>query len=245
LFRTILLCGVAFAGAAQAQSQTASDVYDLGEIQVTAHNREGDLVGGSVVSGERLRKFDKVSVDQALDLIPGAAGGNSGGSRNERLVFIRGFDRFQTTLSIDGVRVFLPADNRIDFARFLTADLSEIQVSKGYVSVLDGPGGLGGAINLVTRKPTEAVRGRGAAGRGFDADGSLNSTDRVGPHRRRTEHFYAQISGARNERDHWALPDASTPPRWRTAAIATTPTARTGASTSRPASPPTRPTNIR
>ena len=28
-------------------------------------------------------------------------------------------------------------------------------MQKGYVSVLDGPGGMGGAINLVTRKPTE------------------------------------------------------------------------------------------
>jgi iron complex outermembrane receptor protein len=206
LFRTILLCGVAFAGAAQAQSQTASDVYDLGEIQVTAHNREGDLVGGSVVSGERLRTFDKASVDQALDLIPGAAGGSSGGSRNERLVFIRGFDRFQTTLSIDGVRVFLPADNRIDFARFLTADLSEIQVSKGYVSVLDGPGGLGGAINLVTRKPTEAFEAEARAGAGFDGDGSGNSWTASGRIGVRTDHLYAQISAARSERDHWALP---------------------------------------
>ena len=33
-------------------------------------------------------------------------------------------------------------------------DLAEVQVSKGYVSVLNGPGGLGGAVNLVTRKPS-------------------------------------------------------------------------------------------
>ncbi len=63
---------------------------------------------------------------------------------------MRGFDRFRVPLYMDGVRIYLPADNRLDFNRFLTADLSEVQVQKGYVSVLNGPGGLGGAINLVS-----------------------------------------------------------------------------------------------
>lgn len=153
---TLLVSAAPAAAWAQAQS---ADVYTLGELQVTARDREGSMIGGAVVGGEDLRRFDKGSLDRALDLAPGTTGGNSGGSRNERLVFVRGFDRFQTTLSVDGVRIFLPADNRIDFARFLTADLSEIQVSKGYVSVLDGPGSLGGAINLVTRKPTEVLEG--------------------------------------------------------------------------------------
>ena len=57
---------------------------------------------------------------------------------------------------VDGVRIYLPADNRLDFARFLTADIAEVQIQKGYASVLDGPGAMGGAINLVTRKPTKA-----------------------------------------------------------------------------------------
>lgn len=215
LFRGFLLASSLLAGTAHAQAvagQAASnDVYALGEVRVTARDRAGAMVGGSVIPSEDLRRFDKVSVDQALDLIPGAVAGNSGGSRNERLVSIRGFDRFQTTLSIDGVRVFLPADNRIDFARFLTADLSEVQVSKGYVSVLDGPGGIGGAINLVTRKPSEPFEGEIRLGAGFDGDGSLNSNAVSGRIGGRTDHFYAQISGARNERTHWALPDGYRP----------------------------------
>lgn len=43
---------------------------------------------------------------------------------------MRGFDRFQVPLSIDGVRVYLPADNRIDYGRFLTPDVAEVQVAK-------------------------------------------------------------------------------------------------------------------
>jgi hypothetical protein len=39
------------------------------------------------------------------------------------------------------MRVFLPADNRIDFARFLTADISEIQVSLGTGAWIEVVGG--------------------------------------------------------------------------------------------------------
>lgn len=52
----------------------------MGELQVTARSRSGELIGGSVVAGEDLRRFDKTSLDQALDLVPSAAAGNSGGS---------------------------------------------------------------------------------------------------------------------------------------------------------------------
>ncbi|MDX9998624.1 MAG: TonB-dependent receptor [Phenylobacterium sp.] len=190
-----------------AQTAAESEVYTLGELHVTAQSRTGEALGGSVTSGDTLQTFNKQTVDQALSLVPGVNASNTGGSRNERVVYVRGFDRFQTTLSIDGVRVFLPADNRIDFARFLTADLAEIQISKGYVSVLDGPGGLGGAINLVTVKPTAELEGEIQASaffnRKLESEGQLLS-GRVGG---RTGDFYWQASGSYMDRDHFTLSD--------------------------------------
>ena len=200
----VLLCAAASPALA---AEPADDAYTLGELQVTARTRGGELIGGTVIGQEDLRRFDKVSLDRALDLAPGVIAGNSGGSRNERLVFVQGFDRFQTTLSIDGVRVFLPADNRIDFGRFLTADLSQIQISKGYVSVLDGPGGLGGAINLVTRKPTQALDGEIRVGANLDGDGLLGAYTVSGRIGTRQDRFYLQVSGAKFDRDHFSLSD--------------------------------------
>lgn len=203
-FKTVLLVSAlaSVAGVAHAQD---SGVYTLGELQVTAKSRSDEPLGGSVVTGETLQTYNRQTVDQALALVPGTNASNTGGSRNERLIYVRGFDRFQTTLSIDGVRVFLPADNRIDFARFLTADLSEIQVSKGYVSVLDGPGGLGGAINLVTVKPTREIESEVQAARFFnrklDGEAYLVS-GRVGGD---NGTFYWQASGAYSDRDHFTL----------------------------------------
>ena len=107
------------------------------------------------VTIEDVWTFNRNTLDEAIKLVPGVTSTLDGTARrNERGIYVRGFGRWQVPLSIDGIRIYLPADNRLDFNRFLTQDLSEIEVQKGYVSVLDGPGGMGGAINLITRKPT-------------------------------------------------------------------------------------------
>jgi len=136
-------------------------IYTLGQL---------DMIGGSTITNEAMWTFNKGSVDQAVSILPGVTVQNSGGSRNERDVLVRGFDRFRVPLYMDGVRIYLPYDNRLDFNRFLTPDLSEIQVEKGYVSVLNGPGGEGGAINLVSRKPVKEIELEGRAGAVFDGD---------------------------------------------------------------------------
>ena len=149
---------------AQADDSAAArddKAFELGQIIVTAPRTEGAAIGSYTLSSEAIYLFNRATLDEAANLIPGVTAANSGGSRNERLIFVRGFDRFQVPLSIDGIRVYLPADNRLDYGRFLTPDIAELQVAKGYVSVLDGPGAMGGAVNLVTRKPTKAI-GRGA-----------------------------------------------------------------------------------
>ena len=162
---------------------------------------------------------------------------NTGGSRNERDILVRGFDRFRVPLSIDGVRVYLPADNRLDFNRFLTPDLSEIQIAKGYVSVLNGPGGMGGAINLVSRKPTKEVELEGRVGTVFSGDlDSMNAWSSLRLRRHAPEGLL------RPAQRHDARPGPLEPVqrlhahlarRTKTAASGAIPTPRTGASTPR------------
>ena len=41
---------------------------------------------------------------------------DANGRRNESDIFVRGFGRWQVPLMVDGVRIYLPADNRLDFA---------------------------------------------------------------------------------------------------------------------------------
>ena len=212
-FTALLLAGSAFAGQAQAQVQPeeGSDSFSLGQIIVTAPRTQGIEIDTNTLSSNAIYTFGRTALDDAINLMPGVSAGNSGGTRNERLVFVRGFDRFQVPLSIDGIRVYLPADNRLDYGRFLTTDIAEVQVAKGYASVLDGPGAMGGAINLVTAKPTKAldIDLRGTVNFDNDTDyAGYNVSAKVGT---RHDRWYAQASYARSFTDHWDLPNDFTP----------------------------------
>ncbi|HMN37726.1 MAG TPA: TonB-dependent receptor [Hyphomicrobium sp.] len=185
-----------------ASSSAIPGVFTLGQI---------DMVGGTAVSGEAMRTFSKDTLDKALALAPGVAASNSGGSRNEQLIFVRGFDRWQVPLSIDGIRIYRPADNRIDFSSFLTPDVSELQIAKGYTSVLNGPGGMGGAINLVTKKPQKAVDGEVQGGLAFGTDGQFEGYKTYASLGARQSGYYAQASGIWLDNDSWYLSDDFAP----------------------------------
>lgn len=177
----------------------ATGIFTLGQL---------DMIGGSTITNEAMWTFDKNSLDQAVNILPGVSANNTGGSRNERDIYVRGFDRYRVPLSLDGVRIYLPADNRLDFARFLTPDLAEVQVAKGYVSVLDGPGGIGGAINLVSRKPTRAVELEGRSEIDFSGNsGAFNGWNSYAYAGTRQEKYYAQISGTFADQDSFGLSD--------------------------------------
>ena len=209
--RFIPVLAVVFSAAPLA-AQPVDGAFTLGQILVTAERPSQGLgLGSETLGAEALYALNRVTLDDAVNLMPGVVASNSGGSRNERLIFVRGFDRFQVPISIDGIRVYLPADNRFDFGRFLTSDIAEVQVAKGYASVLDGPGAMGGAINLVTGKPSRALEGeaRGALNLGRDAEyAGYTAYGKLGAAR---EKVYAQASFTRNFQDHWDLPGGYRP----------------------------------
>ena len=206
---SLLTCAVA--SAANAQTSVSSQPFQLGEIVVTAPRTAALTVGATTLSSEAIYVFDRPTLDDAANLIPGVNSSNTGGSRNERLIFVRGFSRFQVPLLIDGIRVFLPADNRLDYGRFLTPDIAEIQVAKGYASVLDGPDGMGGEINLVTRKPAKPFEAEASGalnlGRNVEYEG-YNAFGLIGT---RQDLWYGQVSFARNFQDHTDLAGGFTP----------------------------------
>lgn len=214
----MLAMTTALAASSQAYAQTTDtaapaddSAFTLGQIIVTAPRPEGIAIGQTTLSSDAIYTFNRNTLDEAVNLMPGVSSSNSGGSRNERLIFVRGFDRFQVPLSLDGIRVYLPADNRLDYGRFLTPDIAEVQVAKGYASVLDGPGAMGGAVNLVTRKPTKALEAevRGTLNLDRDVDyAGYNVFALLG-----TKHdsWYAQGSYTRSFQDHWDLAGGYTP----------------------------------
>lgn len=200
------------AAMAQQPAQDAENAFDLGRIEEIFITRSiiQDVempISSSRVTADEIYTFERTHLDEAMALIPGTVATSSGGSRNERLIFVRGFDRFQVPISIDGIRIYLPADNRLDYGRYLTGDLAEIQVAKGYVSVLNGPGAIGGAINMVTRKPVREFEAEASARVGFDGDLKAASHELFALAGARTGEFYFQASGTLSRREYFTLSD--------------------------------------
>jgi iron complex outermembrane receptor protein len=188
----------------QATTPPDESVFKLGEIVFVLGQDPGTPgIGGSVVTREQLRTFERTRLDQAVNMVPGVVSTfDANGRRNESDIFVRGFGRQQVPLMVDGVRIYLPADNRLDFGRFLTSDIAAIQIQKGYASVLDGPGAMGGAINIVTIEPTQefsAEGGLSVGGRGVEG---WTAHAIIGT---RQPRYYVQSSFALSDRDSWSL----------------------------------------
>ncbi|MDR3055931.1 MAG: TonB-dependent receptor [Zoogloeaceae bacterium] len=180
-------------------------VFSLGQITVTGQRDGEHPIGTDRLDRETLWEFNKDGLVDALSLEPGVNVAPGSGSRNEAEISVRGFGRWQVPLLLDGIRLYLPADNRIDFDRFLTPDLSEIQISKGYVSVLNGPDGMGGTINLVTKKPMKPLEGELRTSLATDLNGRYNGNITYANVGGRQEKWYFQASLEERAVDRWRL----------------------------------------
>lgn len=92
---------------------------NLEEVTVYANRIGPTAEGGDVVTQGEMVQFNRNTLDQAIQLAPGTSV-SLVGPRNETDVWIRGFDRWRTPLYQDGIPVYLPVDDRIDFSRFST-----------------------------------------------------------------------------------------------------------------------------
>lgn len=184
-----------FAGSAQTDS---ARVFRLGEVTILA-NRLADST--RTIGIGRIEAFNRVDASHALSLLPGVTL-STVGARNESTVYIRGFDLRQVPVFIDGIPVYVPYDGYVDLGRFTTFDVSEIQVSKGFTSVTYGSNTLGGAINLVSRRPQQKLEFDARAGI-FSGSGrrlNLNLGSRIGK-------WYVQGAISQLKQDTYPLSD--------------------------------------
>lgn len=199
--RKITIAILIFITGLQSFAQTAGtdslQVFELGEINIMA----GKINPTQTLSSGTLQQHVNYDAAGALDNLPGVSFINIGG-RNESAVYIRGFDLRQVPVYIDGVPVYTTYDGYVDLGRFTTFDLAEIKVAKGFSSVLYGPNVLGGAINLISRKPQNVLEINGATGI-FSGNGyktMLNTGSNLG-------RFYIQAGVSLFNKDHVVLSD--------------------------------------
>ncbi len=140
----------------EAERNRPGGVFNAGriEVNVTASAAQVPTAASLDESEYRLHNLPKMA--DALNLIPGVTIQRTG-QRNERGVFVRGFDFRQVPLYMDGIPIYVPYDGYADLDRFLAYDVSEIQVAKGFTSPLYGPNAIGGAINMISKEPTRKL----------------------------------------------------------------------------------------
>lgn len=161
---------------AAAQNAPPDSAFGLGTVEVIGKREAAaTAVTTDTVDASTLSAKHRDDLAEALDLIPGVAIQNLG-QRRERLISLRGFSSRQVPLYIDGVPVYVPYDGNVDLARFGVDYVSEIVVGKGLASLLYGPNILGGAINVVSRKPTQPFEA--FARLANEADDRLDSIER-------------------------------------------------------------------
>lgn len=178
----------------------------LEEVTVYAPQAGGPTLGGVAITQADMQRFERNTLDQALLLGTGTSV-TAVGPRNETDIWLRGFDRWRVPLLQDGIPIYLPYDNRIDFGRFTTIDLAQVQVSKGFASVIDGPGAMGGSVNLVSRVVSAPLEVEARYGAQVDSDGRYEGELAdlfVGTRR---NGWFAQVAGAFSHSDGFRLSD--------------------------------------
>ena len=102
-----------------------STVFELGRITVGTEKTQ--KIESNQVNAEEMQAHGDIHVGQAISRVPGVVI-REGGRRAESQAAIRGFDSRQITLNLDGIPIYLPYDGNIDLSRYLTSDLSRIEV---------------------------------------------------------------------------------------------------------------------
>lgn len=193
-----------------AASAVLADTFTLGQVNVLNTPIE-ESPFEQTVTADTIAQQNAENITDALENMSGVSTQFTGGGRNETSISIRGQDSKRVGLFIDGIPVYVPYDGFVDYDRFLSSDIAEIDVAKGYSSVAYGANTLGGVINIITKRPTKALEGDIKVGMVLDSDTALSrklTSMNVGT---RQDHIYAQLGASYSDQSHFRLSDDYTP----------------------------------
>lgn len=144
------------------------DIFSLGEVVVTGQ-MDGIEAGQTVheISAEQIKKSSARTLDEALEALSdvNVRVGNEGVPR----VDIRGFRTRHVLLLLDGIPMNSTFDQQFDPSLIPVDQIARIKVTAGASSVLYGQGGLGGVINVITKKGQKGLAARVGAESGDGA----------------------------------------------------------------------------
>ncbi|MBS0505146.1 MAG: TonB-dependent receptor [Proteobacteria bacterium] len=152
----------ALGGTAVAQPAAAGGESALEEIVVTAQKRTENLqdtpLAVSAITAETIIDRGISDVSSLTAVAPSLSITTTGAATSNIALFIRGIGESETILTVDspvGLYVDGVVLGRSSGAVFDLVDLERIEVLRGPQGTLYGRNTIGGAVNLISRKPTE------------------------------------------------------------------------------------------
>ena len=152
--------------------EKSTDAYTLGEVVVSAEKKIVESVGTvREVTAEDIQNKDARTLDEALQLLPGVII-RTGADGVPRVDF-RGFRSRHVILLLDGIPINSTDDGQFDPSIIPTENIQRIKVSYGDHSVLYGDGGLGGVINIITKRQKTGINAMVSGEAGGEGDSYL------------------------------------------------------------------------
>lgn len=176
----------------------SASAFTLGIVTVVGHN---PAEGVTALDADDFARHTRQRLGQAIDLLPGITLRDAG-ARNEGIFYLRGFDQRRVPIFIDGAPVYVPYDGTVDVSRFATGAFGRVTVEKSMPSLLLGGNAMGGAVNLVSRRPQHRFEIEGEVSTLWD--GRLNAGVR-------RQKFYVQAGATFIDRSCVRLPKSFRP----------------------------------
>jgi vitamin B12 transporter len=185
---------------ATGQAFAADNSVKLKDVVVSA-NRTPTAVSNlgssvTVVTSEDLEKSQAVTLEDALNDIPGLYVYSNGNSATNTRFRLRGFDSGRVLVLIDGVKIDNQASQMYDrpYNHLQATDIERIEVLKGSQSALYGSDAIGGVISITTKSGKgsgKLVQGTASTEIGTDVTRRI-STSVFGEY----NNFYYKLSGS-------------------------------------------------
>jgi len=176
-------------------------IYNLGEVVVSGADKGVEKVGTThTVTAKQIEERGARSLNEAINLVPGVQVRTAGDGTPR--IDMRGFRTRHVTLLLNGTPFNATYDGQFDPALISVENIAEIKVTTGGSSMLYGPGGNAGIINIITKKGTDGFSG--SVGAEMIEAGTYLTR---GTASYATDKYDIFVSGSSYDRDRYLLAD--------------------------------------
>ncbi|HON56824.1 MAG TPA: TonB-dependent receptor plug domain-containing protein, partial [bacterium] len=136
-------------------SVSAIELFDLGEITVTAKKTEVVNAAPTIkITADKILELNAQNIGESFKFSQSTIF-RQGRLKREYYLNVRGLDQEQIVVLVDGMPLNQPYDGVLDLQNIMTADIAEASLIKGSASPIYGGQGIAGVLNIITKKSAD------------------------------------------------------------------------------------------